>query len=112
MADGIELGRGEVVIINTFHVAPAQAEDLVAALTRVAKEAMRGAAGFISTNLHVSEDGTRVVNYSQWRSRADIDAMLADPAARAQIQSAARLATSVEPVIYRLARSVTADESA
>ncbi|MGH9630468.1 MAG: antibiotic biosynthesis monooxygenase family protein [Bryobacteraceae bacterium] len=32
--------------------------------------------GFVSANLHRSHDGTRVVNYAQWRSLEDYKAFL------------------------------------
>ena len=38
--------------------------------------------GFVSANIHVSTDGTRVVNYAQWESAEAFQAMLADPGPR------------------------------
>ncbi len=32
--------------------------------------------GFISANFHLSKDGTSLINYAQWRSLADLKAML------------------------------------
>ena len=36
---------------------------------------MKHLSGFISTNIHQSLDGTRVVNYAQWRSQEDFEAI-------------------------------------
>ena len=73
---------GCLVLINTFKVAPERAEELLALLERATEQTMRFRPGFISANLHLSADRTRIVNYAQWRSRADFEAMLKDPAAR------------------------------
>jgi quinol monooxygenase YgiN len=35
--------------------------------------------GLISANFHRSLDGTRVINYGQWRSQADFEAILEQP---------------------------------
>ena len=93
---------GYAVLINTFRVAPERADQLLALLERATKETMRFRPGFISANLHVSADRTRVVNYVQWRSRIDFETMLQDSQARVHIQEATKIATSVDPVIYEL----------
>ena len=101
---------GYAVLINTFHVAPERADQLLALLERATKETMRSRPGFVSANLHVSTDRTRVVNYAQWRSRIDFETMLQDPQARIHIQEATEIATSVDPVICELRYSDQAKE--
>ena len=59
--------------------------------------------GFVGSSVHVSLDGTRVLNYVQWQRRADLEAMLALPAAKAHIAEVGALADMVEPVPYRVA---------
>ncbi len=39
---------------------------------------MRDLTGFISANIHRSVDGTRVVNYAQWRTKEDFEAAKKD----------------------------------
>jgi quinol monooxygenase YgiN len=90
------------VLINTFRVAPERAEELMALLERATEETIRFQPGFVSANLHVSADQTRIVNYAQWRSRADFEAMLQNPAARAHIAEVGKIATSFDPVIFNL----------
>ena len=92
---------GHAVLINTFIVRPEKAEELVKVLAE-ATETMRTMAGFVSANLHVSRDRTRVVNYAQWRSDADFKAMLGNEDARPHIKAAADLAESYEPMVYSL----------
>lgn len=95
----IEAGTGTMTLINTFHVDPADADRLIAALVEATETVMRQRPGYISANIHKSEDGTRVINYAQWASKGDFDAMRADPAAQAHMGECAAMAKSFEPVI-------------
>ena len=90
-----------VTLINTFHVRPECADEL-AELLHHASEVMSNVPGFVSANLHVSEDKTRVVNYAQWRAKADLQAMYNNPEAQPHLKSAAALAESYDPVLYTL----------
>ena len=92
---------GYAVLINTFTVQPEKAEALLRMLEE-ATEIMRRMPGFVSANLHVSQDRKRVVNYAQWRSKADFEAMLGNADARPHMQAAADLAEGYEPVLYSL----------
>ena len=42
--------------------------------------------GFISASIHRSLDGTKVINYAQWRSQADFAAYLAEMQRRATVR--------------------------
>ena len=96
--------RGNVVtIINVFTVEPAKQDALVTLLTRATDETVRHMPGFISANIHRSVDGVRVTNYAQWRSRADLEAMLRHPAALPHLREATELATNVDPHVYEVA---------
>lgn len=97
-----------VVLINTFAVAPNRAEELLASLSKATEEGMRQRTGIVSANLHVSTDRKHVANYAQWRSQADIDTMMADPASQAHLKEAAGIADSFEPIYYQLRDSQTA----
>ena len=102
---------GYVVLINTFAVEPARAEELYTELARATEQGMRPLPGFVSANLHVSHDKRYVTNYAQWRSQADLDAMMRDPAAQAHMKQAAGIATSFDPIYYELRDAITADPS-
>lgn len=93
---------GHVVLINTFTVEPDKAEELLAALSAATENGMRQRSGFVSANLHLSEDRRHVANYAQWRSRADLDAMMSDPAAKEHMKEVASLALSFDPIYYEL----------
>lgn len=99
---------GYVVLINTFTVDPARAEELLGVLSR-ATEGLRHRPGFVSANFHVSRDGRHVANYAQWRSQEDLDAMLADEAAGVHLREAAALVESYDPILYDLRATFTAD---
>lgn len=64
---------------------------------------MRAQPGFISANLHKSLDGTRVVNYAQWRSKAEFEAMLQNPDCKPHMGECAKLAQRFEPMLYSVA---------
>ncbi len=90
-----------VTLINVFSVEPAQQQQLLDILVETTEQVMKDLPGFVSANLHRSTDGSRVVNYAQWRSREDFEAMLANPAAQAHMAAAAKLAT-FEPHLYEV----------
>ena len=70
---------GYMVLINTFTVEPSKADELLAELTHATEMRIRNRPGFISANLHVSDDRKHIANYAQWRTRADYDAFINDP---------------------------------
>lgn len=90
-----------VTLINTFEVVPERAEEL-ADLLHHASLVMSKLPGFVSANLHISDDKARVVNYAQWRTKADLDAMYRDPDAQPHMKKAAAMAKSYDPVLYTL----------
>ena len=92
---------GYLILINTFEVSPENAGKLVDVLHE-ASGPIGKMQGFISANLYVSADKTRVVNYAQWRSRADFDAFQKNPDAQPHMKEAADLAESYDPVFYDL----------
>lgn len=104
----LDPAAGYVVLINTFIVEPENAEQLLTELTQATEKGMRQLPGFVSANLHVSQDNSHVANYVQWRSQADIDHMMADPGAQSHMARAAALATSFDPVYYTLRESISA----
>ena len=90
-------------LINTFHTSPDRQAAIVDSLRRFTVDVARALPGFVATSVHVSLDGARVVNYVQWRSRADLQAMLALPEAQAHMAEVAALADRVDPIPYRVA---------
>ena len=85
---------------QVFSVEPDRARELVELLSVATEETMKNVPGFISANIHLSTDGTRVVNYAQWESADAFQRMLENPAARTHMDSCAEVATAFEPRLY------------
>ena len=98
----LDPSNGVCTLINTFTVDPDKAEELLQVLSEATAHGMKQRPGFISANLHVSEDRKHVANYAQWRSKADVDAMMADPASKEHMEKAAGIASKFEPIYYEL----------
>lgn len=89
-----------VVLINTFVVAPEEADALLAAWTADAA-IMQAQPGFVSTQLHRGIAGSGVfLNYAVWASVAAFRAAFANPAFRARLSGYPGSAT-VSPHLFR-----------
>jgi heme-degrading monooxygenase HmoA len=91
-----------MTLINVFTVAPENQQKLVDLLVKATDQVMAGMPGFVSANIHRSDDGTRVINYAQWRSREDFAAMRQNERVQAHMARAAQLA-QFEPIICEVA---------
>lgn len=87
-----------MTLINVFTVRPEDQQQLIDLLVEATDEVMAHMPGFVSANFHRSDDGTRVVNYAQWRSREDFAAMRQNPRAQEHMARAAGLA-QFEPIV-------------
>ena len=89
-----------MTLVNVFTVDPAHQQELIDILTAAA-DVMIQLPGFVSANVHRGDDGRRVVNYVQWRSEDDFEAMKRDPRAVPHMQHAAELAR-YDPIVCRV----------
>ena len=89
-----------VTLINVFTVEADRQRELVDVLVRATDEVMRYLPGFVSANIHASDDGTRVVNYAQWQSADAYRAMLGNQTAQVHMREAAALADQFDPHLY------------
>lgn len=97
----ISTERDVATLINVFTVTPEDQQRVVDALAEAAT--MKTIHGYVSSNVHKSLDGTNVVNYVQWESVGDFEAMLENPEAIPRMQEAARIAEKkYEPVLYEV----------
>jgi quinol monooxygenase YgiN len=101
----IREGASPLTLINVFTVAPERQQDLVRALEEATERSIRHCPGFVSVNIHASLDGTRVVNYAQWESKEDLEAMLADPGSAGHIKQISALASS-DPQLYQVTTTI------
>ena len=98
VATQIETNGTCLTLINVFSVTPERQQELVDLLVDATEHTMKHLPGFISANSHRSHDGGRVVNYAQWRTREDFEAMLSNPAAQPHMAQAAELA-DFDPIL-------------
>ncbi|HKD77813.1 MAG TPA: antibiotic biosynthesis monooxygenase family protein [Ktedonobacterales bacterium] len=86
-----------ITLINVFETTPAQQQGLIEQWVRFV-ETVKDEPGLIGTALHRSTDGTRVVNYAQWRSDAAYTSFIQRH--RAQLEARRSLALQVDPHLY------------
>jgi quinol monooxygenase YgiN len=90
-----------VTLINVFIVEPDNQKRLIELLAEITERSVRHAPGFISARMHRSLDGAKVTMVAEWRSRADYDAMRADPTPRPYLEQALAIA-KFEPGMYEV----------
>ena len=88
-----------VTLINVFETRPEQQQELIDQWIHFVEE-VQGAPGMIGASLHRSRDGTRVVNYAQWRSKADLDRF--QKKYREQMDARRQFAERVDPHRYEV----------
>jgi quinol monooxygenase YgiN len=90
-----------LTLINVFDTTPEQQQALIDQWIRFTDE-VKKEPGYLGTALHRSKDGTRVINYAQWRSQADFDSFLQKYGTQfAQFgQHASRIDPHVYEVVY------------
>ncbi len=77
----IQKNNDIVTLINVFNVEPSKQQKLVDMLIEATEQIMSKQEGFISANIHKSLDGSKVVNYAQWKSKEAFEKMLNNPKA-------------------------------
>jgi quinol monooxygenase YgiN len=90
-----------VTLINVFIVEPDNQKRLIELLAEITERSVRHAPGFISARMHRSLDGAKVTMVAEWRSRADYDAMRADPTPWPYLEQALAIA-KFEPGMYEV----------
>jgi heme-degrading monooxygenase HmoA len=88
-----------VTLINVFETTPEQQQEVIDHWVRFV-EAVKGEPGLMGAALHRSTDGTRVINYAQWRSEADFERFVQKY--REQFATRAQLALRVDPHLYEV----------
>jgi len=81
-------------LINVFTVEPENQQKLVDMLTEATEKTMKKIDGFVSANIHKSQDGKRVVNYAQWQSADAFAAMRDDPKAQEHMKPIMEIAAA------------------
>ena len=107
MSTTISPDQDVMTLVNVFTVEPERQRELVDLLVQATDEVMQPLPGFVSANIHRSDDGRHVVNYAQWATAADFEAMQRDPRATQHMRGAAAIA-SFAPVVCRVVHSTHA----
>src|SRR5260221_544591 len=81
-----------LTLINVFTVEPINQHKLVNLLTLATESSVRKIAGFISSSLHRSIDGTKVTMYAQWKSIEDYQNMRNNSTASPYLEEALKIA--------------------
>ena len=76
----IRIGSDITTLVNVFTVEPDNQQKLVQLLKEGTETFFSKQPGFISSSVHAGKEGGRAINYSQWRSAADIENFRKDPA--------------------------------
>jgi heme-degrading monooxygenase HmoA len=92
-------------LINVFTVEPGNQQKVVDMLVQTTEKAMKHIPGFVSASIHKSLDGVRVVNYAQWRSKADWEAMMGSPEAQKHMKPFFEIA-KVDFHLYEVADAI------
>jgi Antibiotic biosynthesis monooxygenase len=89
----IRANDGVVTLINVLSVDPENQQRLVGVLKDGTEALMSKRDGYIAASIHISKDGRRVINYSQWRTVKDIEAMRQHPDTAPYMKRVAGLGT-------------------
>ncbi len=87
-------------LINVFTVTPEKQLELVELWKEGTQKAMSKLPGFISANLHLSDDQKTVTNYAQWATLQDYQNALNNEEAVQHMKQAASMAIEFTPVTY------------
>lgn len=78
-----------ITVIIIFAVEPEQQQELINTIVEFVEADVKHQPGFVSSSLHKSLDGIRVLNYAQWKTLEDYKAFLNN--SEIQAQGAAKL---------------------
>src|SRR5580765_8416844 len=105
----IASGSDVLTLVNVFTVKPEDQQQLVQLLIDATEQTMKHLPGFVSASIHKSHDGKKVINYAQWRSQQDFEAMTRNPETKPHMEAAAALA-KFEPVLCEVVDSIGVEE--
>jgi quinol monooxygenase YgiN len=63
--------HGLFIVLVEWKVDPQHQQESIDRIGDLVEKYIKSDLGFISASFHASEDGRRVINYAQWRSKAD-----------------------------------------
>lgn len=87
-------------LINVFTVDPENHLELFEVLKEATEQVIGTFKGYISANLHISDDKKTVTNYAQWATLEDLQNMQKNQEAQKHMKQAASIAIEFKPVTY------------
>ncbi|MGI8582728.1 MAG: antibiotic biosynthesis monooxygenase family protein [Chitinophagaceae bacterium] len=96
----IDSNKKICTLINVFTVEPEKLLELFELLKDATENVMSKQPGYISANLHISDDKKTITNYAQWASLDNFQNMLKNAEGQAHMKKAAAIATEFKPVTY------------
>lgn len=98
-----------ITVIIIFSVEPERQQELVDTIVEFVETAVKHQLGFVSSSIHKSLDGVRVMNYAQWKSQEDYKAF----ANNSKVQSlGAKLSEFPRPDLHLYEVAVSLPEDA
>ena len=98
MSDAVISEREDVfTVVVDIHVEPEAQARFAGRLGEMIETFTQHQPGFVSSAIHKSEDGTRLLNYSQWRDRASYEHFIEHPEAKRHIADLETIAQSLTP---------------
>jgi hypothetical protein len=101
-----ESGDETQPVFVIFDIDPARQQEIIDDIRRFHDDVVLRVPGFVSTSLHVSLDGSKLVNHGQWRSLSHYEAFLAEALDRKGPPIFREFPPDTRP--YRLALQITA----
>ena len=99
--------NGIVTQITTVKLPPGKQEEVLALMKERARF-MATQPGFVSINLHRSQDGSHVVNYIQWKNAEQLAAAHRAPEFRQKWPRFGEIAEQIDPCLYEVVLSQAA----
>ena len=96
----IDNTNGYCTLINVFTVPPEKHLELFELLKEATEKVMCKLPGYVSANLHISDDRKTLTNYAQWKTLRDFQNMQQNEDAQKHMKLAASIATEFKPVTY------------
>ncbi len=96
----IDSDKNICTLINVFTVTPEKHLKLFELLKEATELVMCKLPGYISANLHISDDKKTITNYAQWATLENFKNMLKNEEAQKHMKLAASIATEFKPATY------------
>jgi len=104
----IAVKNNYLTLINVFTVQLENQQELVDLLILATEDSVTKIAGFISSSLHKSLDGSKVTMYAQWKSIEDYQNMRNNPTVSPYLEQALKIATFA-PGMYEVVKTFNSE---